>query len=110
MASSKELRAQAAELIRQAEALEQKEKEGAREAILSLMRESGLTPEDILGKSSKGMHIASGNKSTKGTGRSTGPVAAQFRDPASGKTWSGRGRAPDWIAGKDREEYRIKEA
>lgn len=105
MATSKELRAQAAELIRQAEELEQKEKNDARDAILSLMRESGLSPEDILGKGAR-MHLAAGSK-TKG-GKSGNPVPAQYRDPVSGKEWSGRGRAPDWIKDQDREQFRIQ--
>jgi hypothetical protein len=33
----------------------------------------------------------------------------QYRDPASGATWSGRGRAPQWIANaKDRARFRIE--
>jgi hypothetical protein len=31
-----------------------------------------------------------------------------YRDPASGATWSGRGRAPGWLASaKDRADYLI---
>lgn len=30
---------------------------------------------------------------------------AKYRDPASGKTWSGMGRAPFWIVGKDRARF-----
>ncbi|MFM0543719.1 H-NS family nucleoid-associated regulatory protein [Paraburkholderia strydomiana] len=37
-----------------------------------------------------------------------GPQPAMYRDPKSGTTWSGRGRAPTWIAGaKDRAEFLI---
>lgn len=35
-------------------------------------------------------------------------VPPKYRDPVSGKTWSGRGRAPKWIDGKDREQFLIK--
>ncbi|WP_087744127.1 MULTISPECIES: H-NS histone family protein [unclassified Acidovorax] len=31
-------------------------------------------------------------------------VEAKYRDPKTGRTWSGRGRAPKWIEGKNREE------
>ncbi|WP_029971930.1 H-NS family nucleoid-associated regulatory protein [Paraburkholderia graminis] len=34
-------------------------------------------------------------------------LAARYRDPVSGLTWSGRGRAPAWIAGKDRNEFLV---
>ncbi|EML1601329.1 MULTISPECIES: H-NS histone family protein [Burkholderia] len=35
------------------------------------------------------------------------PVEAKYRDPDSGATWSGRGKPPRWIAGKDRESFAI---
>ncbi|WP_175837002.1 H-NS family nucleoid-associated regulatory protein [Burkholderia anthina] len=34
-------------------------------------------------------------------------VAPRYWNPQTGQTWSGRGRTPHWIAGKDREQYRI---
>lgn len=37
-----------------------------------------------------------------------GPQPAMYQDPKSGATWSGRGRAPSWIAGaKDRSRFLI---
>jgi DNA-binding protein H-NS len=37
-----------------------------------------------------------------------GPQAAKYRDPKSGATWSGRGRAPAWLAdAKDRSKFLI---
>lgn len=36
-----------------------------------------------------------------------GPQPALYRDPKSGATWSGRGRAPAWIADKDRKKFLI---
>ncbi|MFL9862400.1 H-NS family nucleoid-associated regulatory protein [Paraburkholderia madseniana] len=45
---------------------------------------------------------------TAGTGQRKGPQPALYRDPKSGATWSGRGRAPAWLAGaKDRSNYLI---
>ncbi|MDF0506351.1 H-NS histone family protein [Burkholderia cenocepacia] len=35
-------------------------------------------------------------------------VQPRYRDPATGATWSGRGRPPKWIDGKDRSQYRIE--
>jgi DNA-binding protein H-NS len=36
------------------------------------------------------------------------PVAApKYRDATSGATWSGRGRAPHWIADKNREDFLV---
>ncbi|WP_298209290.1 H-NS histone family protein [Acidovorax sp.] len=34
-------------------------------------------------------------------------VAAKYRDPDTGATWSGRGKPPQWIAGKDRAPFVI---
>ncbi|NPT58249.1 H-NS histone family protein [Paraburkholderia sp. 5N] len=41
-------------------------------------------------------------------GQRKGPQLAKYRDPKSGATWSGRGRAPAWLAGaKDRTQFLI---
>lgn len=37
----------------------------------------------------------------------TNKVAPKYRDPITGQTWSGRGKPPLWIAGKDREQFLI---
>ena len=34
-------------------------------------------------------------------------AAAKFRNPETGETWSGRGREPKWIKGKDHDQFRI---
>lgn len=31
----------------------------------------------------------------------------KYKDPVSGKTWAGRGRLPRFMAGKDKEQFRI---
>jgi DNA-binding protein H-NS len=33
----------------------------------------------------------------------------RYRDPETGKTWTGQGREPGWIKGKNRDEYLIPE-
>jgi DNA-binding protein H-NS len=41
-------------------------------------------------------------------GQPKGPQSALYRDPKSGATWSGRGRAPGWLASvKDRTKFLI---
>ncbi|WP_162498996.1 MULTISPECIES: H-NS histone family protein [Burkholderia] len=32
----------------------------------------------------------------------------RYRDPETGASWTGRGRAPAWIAGQDRERFLIE--
>ncbi|MFM0120284.1 H-NS family nucleoid-associated regulatory protein [Paraburkholderia sp. RL18-101-BIB-B] len=45
---------------------------------------------------------------TAGKGRRKGPQPALYQDPKSGATWSGRGRAPGWLASvKDRNKFLI---
>jgi DNA-binding protein H-NS len=70
------------------------------EAVIAQTRqivlEYGLTAEDI-GLTSK---------SKKKAGKKT--VAAKYMDPKTGVTWSGRGRAPAWIEGKNRVRFLIK--
>jgi DNA-binding protein H-NS len=54
---------------------------------------------------------ASAKKTLKPGNYLRGPQPALYRDPKTGATWSGRGRAPAWLAGvKDRAKYLIAEA
>jgi len=43
-----------------------------------------------------------------GKGRPRAGVAPKYRDSQTGSTWSGRGKPPKWIAGKNREEFLIQ--
>ena len=40
-------------------------------------------------------------------GKALGKVAPKYRDPSSGKTWTGRGKAPKWIDGMNRDQFMI---
>lgn len=93
------------ELLAQREALEkaiaqarQNEISAAVNQVRELVAEYGLTVQDIFpGRAGK-------SSGTKGTGSK---VAAKYRDPATGQTWTGRGKAPKWIEGKDRSQFVI---
>ena len=61
-----------------------------------MVSEFGLTERDV---------FPSGRRS--GGTRTGGKVAPKYRDPATGQTWTGRGKAPKWIDGKDRSKYLI---
>ena len=37
------------------------------------------------------------------------PLSAKYRDPASGKTWSGRGKRPGWFDSERIHELRFSE-
>ena len=46
--------------------------------------------------------------SRKSTTRgASGKVPPKYRNPSTGDTWTGRGKAPKWIEGKDRTQFTI---
>jgi DNA-binding protein H-NS len=78
-----------------AEAVRKDEINGAIKTIKNLMQLHGVTVDDL-----------SAVRRAKPT-KAEGTVAAQFKNPETGETWTGRSRAPRWLAGKDRDAYRI---
>lgn len=96
MSTYKALIARKAELDRLIEQTRKTEISGAIAEARALIAEFGLTSEDVFGGAKA---KASRNKGAK--------VAAKYRDPATGATWTGRGRAPVWIADKDRSAFAI---
>lgn len=93
MATYKEIQNQIAELQRVAEEARAQEVQGAIDQIRTLMADYGLSADDIAGGKKRG-----------GKGKEEGKV--QFRDN-DGNTWSGRGRMPGWLHGKDKEQFRV---
>ena len=96
MATYKELLAQKAKLEEQLAAAHAAELATVIAQTRQIVLEYGLTAED-LGLATKA------KKQRKG-----GTVAPKYQDPKSGATWTGRGRAPAWIAGKNYERFLIK--
>ncbi len=93
------------DLLQQREALEKaiadarhREVADAVRQTRELVAEYGLTVQDVFpsGRSAK----AAGSKASA-------KVAPKYRDPATGQTWTGRGKAPKWIEGKDRAAFTI---
>lgn len=94
MATYKELQDQIAALQYKAEETRVQELDGAIQQIKGLMHEYGITLQDL-------------DTGAKTKGKKSKPQAKiQFQD-ADGKTWSGRGRMPDWLKGKDKEKFRV---
>jgi DNA-binding protein H-NS len=65
------------------------------------------------GSNSEGGSAKKASKGAKARGRAKAAAPAfgvpKYRDSATGKTWTGRGKPPNWIAGvKDRDAYLIK--
>lgn len=87
----KELIAQRAALEAQIEAARKQELSDVVAQIRGLVQEYDLTADDIF--------------TARRTSKTS--VAPKFRDPETGKTWTGRGKEPTWIKGKDRNQYAI---
>lgn len=98
MATYKELKAQAEALLKQAEVARRAEIAGVVAEIRARMKEYGITLADLKGGAKKA--------------KPRGAVAARYRNPATGDSWSGRGRAPKWLAdeeakGRSRDEFLV---
>ena len=93
MATLVELIAQRDALNLQIEALRKQEKGDATAKARELVKTFGLTSQDLFPPLS--------------VPRTKVRVAPKYRDPATGSTWTGRGKAPTWIADKDRAQFLI---
>lgn len=91
-----EITKQIAELQRAAEDARKSEMAEAKAKIAAIMQEFGLSVSDL--------GVAGKTKA----GRVKTAVAPQFKNPETGEQWTGRGRAPRWLDGKDKEQFRIK--
>ena len=92
MATYKELKIELEKLQGEAEQARLAEKAEILDKVRALIIEHELQPSDLGFKQARA--------------RSTGTVAPKYKDPATGATWSGRGRAPGWLQG-DRSTYEI---
>lgn len=103
MAKLEILQAKIAKLQAQAEAISKQQSSTTLVQIRDLMDRYGVTVADIEA------HIGgkSGRKSASAKAAATS-AEAKYQDPKTGATWSGRGRAPAWIANaKDRNKLLI---
>lgn len=91
-----DLKAQIAALEKQAAQVRDSEIAAAKAQIREIMQAYGLTLADLGA-------VTKASKARK-------TVAAKYRDGATGQEWTGRGRAPTWLNGKNKEDYLIKSA
>jgi DNA-binding protein H-NS len=117
MSSYKELKEQAEDLMRQAEAARKAELSAVLADIKAKMAAYGIAVADLAGK----VRVAKGSKASSAKAVKPGkvkvakprkPVAAKYRNSDTGETWSGRGKAPKWLAaeqakGRKREEFLV---
>lgn len=90
--SYKELLAQREALEAQIQAARKQEVSDVVAKVRGLVADYGLTAEDIFTSKRKSKVSVSEPK---------------YRDPSTGKTWTGRGKPPDWIKGQNREDFAI---
>lgn len=86
MTNIQDLIAQKDALDRQIAELQRTARADAISKVKALMAEYGLTATDLAHRAGDSIKKASGSK-----------VAAKYRDPATGQTWSGRGLKPKWL-------------
>ncbi|WP_313571065.1 H-NS histone family protein [Comamonas terrigena] len=99
MSTYQSLLQQKAELDAQIAEAQKREKSAAVTQARELVAQYGLTADDVFGKyTSAGIRTAAGKRAT---------VAPKYRDPATGATWTGRGKPPKWIADQDRASFAI---
>ncbi|HHT8994856.1 TPA: H-NS histone family protein [Burkholderia cenocepacia] len=95
MATYKELKAQAEALAARVEAARLEEFQTVLDDVRAKVAEYGITEQDIFGR--------------RRTRAATRTAEAKYRDPKTGATWSGRGRAPKWIKeAKNRNRFLIQ--
>lgn len=111
MATYSELRTQIEKLEAEATAQLKKEVKAVIADIKSKMEAFRLTAADLGLVSGKARRKV-GSRRKSAVGKRKGAGKAKYRDPSSGATWTGFGRAPRWLtdaeaAGKKREKFLI---
>ncbi|MBQ0131237.1 MAG: H-NS histone family protein [Comamonas sp.] len=92
MSNYQELLARKRELDKNIEQVRRKESETALATIKELIATFGFTAQQVFPFQSDSVKKK---------------VPAKYYDPATGKSWTGRGKVPAWLDGKDRSLYEI---
>ncbi|VWD15993.1 HNS-like regulatory protein [Burkholderia lata] len=100
MSTYRDLKAQIQKLQNEAELARTQELSSAVREIQQLIAEFDLRPEDLFNE----------QKLKSRRVKRRGRVTPKYRDPISGAVWSGRGREPLWIAGRERDKFLINES
>jgi DNA-binding protein H-NS len=91
----RQLTAELSELDRKINEARQEERKAVLQRLRELMNSWDISPSE-LGPYKRGSYH-------------TKPVKKMYRDPDTGREWSGRGRTPAWIEGKDRTRFLIED-
>jgi DNA-binding protein H-NS len=94
MKTYQELLAQLDQLRREIDLVREHEAQRIAQRVLEVLADNGVHLTNLSGLHPEGRRIVR-------------KVEPKYFDPESGATWSGRGRIPRWLVGKDAEQFRI---
>jgi len=102
MATLASLEKQIEALKKKADAIRTTEKSAAIKTARDLIQQYGLTAQDV------GLDGSRGRSKAKTSSAPKVASVPKYRDPQTGKTWTGHGKPPGWIAGAaDRTKFLI---
>jgi DNA-binding protein H-NS len=97
VATYDELKSQLEQLTREADTVKQQEIELALTRIRETVAKYGIGPDQIFPN-----WVVRGREDDR-----RGVLMPKYRNPATGQTWVGRGRVPNWMAGRPREVFLV---
>ncbi|APY96263.1 H-NS histone family protein [Burkholderia pseudomallei] len=97
MATYEELKAQLDALNKEAEAAKAREISTALSQIRETVLRYEIRPDQIFPQWTR----------LRSPDKRRGPLPPKYRNPMTGETWCGRGRAPKWMSGSPREAFLI---
>ncbi|SFZ80858.1 H-NS histone family protein [Devosia enhydra] len=92
--SMEALQTRRAEVERKIQEKREADRRAAIDRIVTLVNTHNIPVDDLV-------------QALGGLKRRLGPAPQKYRDPETGATWSGRGKEPLWLRGKDRTQFMI---
>ena len=103
-----QLKSAIAKLEKEAAALREAEMTKVIAQIKESIATFGLTVEHLFGRGAKALKVAAGKTLGDGKAPRKGAGIPKYRHPETGKTWTGFGKAPGWIAtARNRDKFLI---
>ncbi len=103
-----QLKSAIAKLEKEAAALREAEMTKVIAQIKESIATFGLTVEHLFGRGAKALKVAAGKTLGGGKAPRKGAGIPKYRHPKTGKTWTGFGKAPGWIAtARNRDKFLI---
>lgn len=106
-----QLKSAIAKLEKEAAALREAETKEVVAQIKESIATFGLTVEHLFGRGAKTLKAAAGKALGGGKAARKGAGVPKYRHPKTGKTWTGFGKAPGWIATvRNRDKFLIDQS